>query len=101
MILRHPIPRAIAAIRPSCRRPVVYRHRAVVAEQHRPLLARGVREKRGQQDGWTWQRAVGSPGREAHLWSVLARILNPTHEQNRACGLVIQEKDEGTGRVDQ
>jgi hypothetical protein len=34
------------------------------------------------------------------FWSVLARILNPAHEQNCACGLVIQEVDEGTGRVD-
>ena len=38
---------------------------------------------------------------EAHAWSVLARILNPTHEENGTGGLVIQEVDEGTGRIDQ
>jgi len=37
---------------------------------------------------------------EAPLWSVLARILNPTHKQDGTGGLVIQEIDEGTGRVD-
>jgi hypothetical protein len=58
VILRHPIPRTIVAIRPTCRRPVVYRHGAVVCEQHRRMLARYVREQRGQQDCWTWQRAT-------------------------------------------
>jgi len=38
---------------------------------------------------------------EAPLWSVLARILNPTHEQNGTGGLVIQEIDKRTGRIDQ
>jgi len=38
---------------------------------------------------------------EALLWSVLARILNPTHEQNGTGGLVIQEIDKRTGRIDQ
>ena len=37
---------------------------------------------------------------EALLWSVLARILNPTHEQDGTGGLVIQQVDEGTGCVD-
>ena len=37
---------------------------------------------------------------EALLWSVLARILNPAHEQNGTRRLVIQKIDEGTGRVD-
>jgi len=37
---------------------------------------------------------------EAPRWSVLARILNPAHEENGTGGLVIQEVDEGTGRVD-
>ena len=38
---------------------------------------------------------------EAPLGSVLARILNPTHEENGTGGLVIQEVDEGTGCIDQ
>jgi len=37
---------------------------------------------------------------EAPIGSVLARILNPTHEQDGTGGLVIQEIDEGTGCVD-
>ena len=57
VILRHPIPRAIAAIYSTRRRPVV-RHRAVVCEQHRPPLARCVGEQRSQQNCWTGQRAA-------------------------------------------
>jgi hypothetical protein len=57
VILRHPIPRGIAAIYATRRRPVV-RYRAVVCEQHRPPLARCVREQRSQQDCLTWQRAA-------------------------------------------
>ena len=37
---------------------------------------------------------------DARIWSVLARILNPAHEQDGTGGLVIQEVDEGTGCVD-
>jgi len=37
---------------------------------------------------------------EARPWSALARILNPAHEQDGTGGLVIQEIDKGTGRID-
>ena len=37
---------------------------------------------------------------EAHPWSVLARILNPAHEQDGTGGLVIEEIDKRSGRID-
>ena len=37
---------------------------------------------------------------DAPLWSVPARILNPAHEENGTGGLVAEEIEEGTVRVD-